>query len=384
MTPRDLTQASARGGRRRAVGGASLAELQAAAMSNDKRSTVAPLAQPPQWPTAPHPDDIYIQLTLGLEAVSASRPRVRGAEYTVIGQQRIKTRAAQGYNKKELGEYKETVGWLLRRAHVERNDVDDLGVHVIFHVRGMQKGDVDNLAKALLDGCNKIAWHDDRQVTRLTSEIVRNCDHPHIDLVIYVTERRARDCQNCGKPMTARQITDGRIFCSKGCYDRDQRLGINRKCVTCGTTVYRNSGKSRSKNVYCSPECRATGPGTCRECGKQSVEQWTNRRFCSTECSVKWHQRQALTPKSKPTGTCEDCGGPVFGTGSKRCRACHVAYVAPKGRGPIRTGATYDNCPDCGGRKRTISQRCVACFRGAAGRPASELTAISGLKAATA
>lgn len=33
MTPRDLTQASARGGRRRAVGGASLAELQAAAMT---------------------------------------------------------------------------------------------------------------------------------------------------------------------------------------------------------------------------------------------------------------------------------------------------------------------------------------------------------------
>ena len=292
--------------------------------------------------------------------MSKHRARVSAAEYTQMGGRRVKTKAAHGYTPQNLKEYEDKIGWLLRQARVERNDVDDLGVHAVFYVRGV-KLDVDNLVKALLDGCNHVAWRDDQQVTRLTAEAVRGSDEPHIDLVVYVTGRRARDCENCGKPLTASQIARGRMFCSKGCYDRDQRRGTNRPCATCGTIVYRNAEKAQEENVYCSPECRTTAPGICRECGKQSVEQWTNRHFCSTECSVSWHKRRALSPKSKPCGTCADCGGPVFGRGSERCKACSIAHRAPKGRPPKRTGASYDACPDCGGRKRTTSQRCIDC-----------------------
>ena len=188
--------------------------------------------------------------------MSKHRARVSAAEYTQMGGRRVKTKAAHGYTPQNLKEYEDKIGWLLRQARVERNDVDDLGVHAVFYVRGV-KLDVDNLVKALLDGCNHVAWRDDQQVTRLTAEAVRGSDEPHIDLVVYVTGRRARDCENCGKPLTASQIAGGRMFCSKGCYDRDQRRGTNRPCAASGA---RSCTAMRRKLRRRNTGCRNAGP----------------------------------------------------------------------------------------------------------------------------
>ena len=39
-----------------------------------------------------------------------------------------------------------------------------VSVRCIFHRAGIRKADVDNLAKAQLDGCNGLLWTDDNQV----------------------------------------------------------------------------------------------------------------------------------------------------------------------------------------------------------------------------
>jgi Holliday junction resolvase RusA-like endonuclease len=149
----------------------------AAAMSEDRG--------PDWWPRPPAAQDIYVRLTLDLEPVPKERHRTSAAEYTQIGTQRVKTRAAHSYTPQRLEAYEAEVGWLLRQARVKRNDTDDLGVHAVFHVRGHQP-DIDNLVKSLFDACNGVAWRDDRQVTCLTTGLVRGSDHPHTALMIYV------------------------------------------------------------------------------------------------------------------------------------------------------------------------------------------------------
>ena len=68
--------------------------------------------------------------------------------------------------------YKDLIGTIARMQYKEPTD-KEVGVYVRVFLTGVKTpmgrdGDVDNYAKSALDGLNKIAWIDDRQVTRLT------------------------------------------------------------------------------------------------------------------------------------------------------------------------------------------------------------------------
>jgi crossover junction endodeoxyribonuclease RusA len=326
------------------------------------------------WPESPAPEDVFVRLNLQIVPVTKGRARVRPAEYTVIGSARLKTRSARAYTPETTKQFQESIGWLLRSAKVVRNNVDDLGVHAVFYVSTFQRRDLDNLIKSLLDGCNGVAWHDDQQVTRLTSDLVRDSDDPHIELMIYVANRKARNCPKCDRALTSRQITGGRVFCSKECFDSEQRRGSYRACVVCGASVYRTVEKMQNENAYCSPECRTAGRRACQQCGERIEKPpSSNGRFCSTECSVAWHRGRPRSDKWRaPRGTCTDCGGETSNVGAARCRACWIAFRAVNGQGEALR-SQYDSCPDCEGRKRTTALRCASCFRaniraGTAGR----------------
>ena len=318
-----------------------------------------PTAALDRWPQVPPSEDIYAHLTLDLEPVSKNRARISPAEYTQVGAARIKTKKAHGYSSPRLKEYEGQVGWLLRQAKVKRNDVDDLGVHAIFYVRGNQRRDLDNLVKSLLDGCNKVAWRDDAQVTKLTSEVVRSSDHPRVELVIYVARSRAQGCAKCGRPLTNTKITLKAIYCSKECYDSEQQRGAYKECVVCGTYVYRDAEKTAAAETFCSPACRASGRGLCRNCGQPNEHPWSTGKYCSAECSEEWHRKKPLASKAVP-GVCEDCGGTTSSARAKRCRGCFIRKVSIQGQVPRRLSA-YDSCPQCGARKRTISAVCATC-----------------------
>lgn len=58
-------------------------------------------------------------------------------------------------------------------------------VELRFTLPDRRRRDLDNLAKAVLDGCNKVLWHDDAQVAEL--HIVRILKHPRPGVMISVT-----------------------------------------------------------------------------------------------------------------------------------------------------------------------------------------------------
>ena len=64
--------------------------------------------------------------------------------------------------------YKEEVGWLAKEAMNGRNPTDGcILVEIWAYVSGKKPGDIDNIAKSILDGMNKIVYLDDRQVIDL-------------------------------------------------------------------------------------------------------------------------------------------------------------------------------------------------------------------------
>lgn len=80
------------------------------------------------------------------------------------------TRAGGVYTPKRTRDYEDQVAWACRAARASHGNVD---VHVTIRFEcGRQHGDIDNLAKAVLDGLVKgQAIDDDRQVVKLTVEL---------------------------------------------------------------------------------------------------------------------------------------------------------------------------------------------------------------------
>jgi len=70
--------------------------------------------------------------------------------------------------------YKEQIGWMAL-TQTRKPIVGSVKVHVRVFLHGVSTpmgldGDVDNYLKSALDGCNKVAWVDDRQVYKATVE----------------------------------------------------------------------------------------------------------------------------------------------------------------------------------------------------------------------
>lgn len=66
-------------------------------------------------------------------------------------------------------DYKATVGWA-GRAAIKKPLTGPVEVAARFYLCGKRLPDLDNLLKAILDGLNKVAWNDDRQVVKVAGE----------------------------------------------------------------------------------------------------------------------------------------------------------------------------------------------------------------------
>jgi len=87
--------------------------------------------------------------------------------------------------------YKDSIGIMARRAY-ETPTSENVSVKVRVYLSGKTTpmggdGDVDNYAKSALDGCNKIAFVDDRQVVELFVEkIPCKADEQRMEIEINV------------------------------------------------------------------------------------------------------------------------------------------------------------------------------------------------------
>ena len=85
--------------------------------------------------------------------------------------QSYRAKKGGGYTHPRIKAWQDAVGWAARE-HMQGAEplVGNVQVDLIFHVPDKRKRDLDNLSKAVLDGCNGIVWDDDQQVTRLYLE----------------------------------------------------------------------------------------------------------------------------------------------------------------------------------------------------------------------
>jgi crossover junction endodeoxyribonuclease RusA len=71
--------------------------------------------------------------------------------------------------------YKDEVKWRAELATSQKLR-GDIQVEIQVYLRGKRRMDIDNIAKSLLDGCNKVCYDDDSQVTYLQIQKHRVAD----------------------------------------------------------------------------------------------------------------------------------------------------------------------------------------------------------------
>ena len=81
-------------------------------------------------------------------------------------------RNGQVYTPKKTREYEELVGWYAKQCMTEPLE-GNVMLHIKTYVKNNVSPDLDNIAKAIMDGLNGVAYKDDRQVMCLTVQRLR-------------------------------------------------------------------------------------------------------------------------------------------------------------------------------------------------------------------
>jgi len=94
-------------------------------------------------------------------------------EFTVPGRPRAKQRPRKGkhgnmYTPPETKEYERMVAWYaLQAMQGQRKLTGPTGVEIKLYFKNKKMPDIDNCAKAIMDGMLNVAYEDDRQVREL-------------------------------------------------------------------------------------------------------------------------------------------------------------------------------------------------------------------------
>lgn len=77
------------------------------------------------------------------------------------------------YTPRKTREYEELVGWCTKQTMKEPLQ-GDIAIDIRIYMKGNSWPDIDNVCKALLDGMNKVAYNDDRQVAALAIQRLKD------------------------------------------------------------------------------------------------------------------------------------------------------------------------------------------------------------------
>lgn len=102
------------------------------------------------------------------------------------------TRRSKHVNKyaKRYLAYKGHVGWIARQNHKGLPADGPIGIEISLYIHGGNAGDIDNYAKAITDGLNKIVYDDDKQITYmlLHKNRVKSKDDQRVEVEVYALQ----------------------------------------------------------------------------------------------------------------------------------------------------------------------------------------------------
>lgn len=159
----------------------------------------------------------------------------------------------------------------------------------------MQRIDVDNLMKHLLDCANGIVVEDDSQITTLFGTVDLDRERPRTVIVVAPYENTAF-----------------------------VRGSVELTCAGCGKTFSRRRSDNLTQRstagfaVYCSPTCRPPrnkATVSCASCGREFERRLAAQRFCSPTCRNQARTIHAAT-------YCRSCGRKTSKPGYGLCRDC--------------------------------------------------------------
>jgi Holliday junction resolvase RusA-like endonuclease/endogenous inhibitor of DNA gyrase (YacG/DUF329 family) len=194
--------------------------------------------------------EVVAQLMIPGEPASKARPRFdgRGSKTRAYTPEKTKSAEAQ-------------VAWHFSRARPDwrADGQGHFGLMAVFFCESRQRRDVDNMIKLLLDGLNKVVWHDDVQVIEVSARKVVGVAPARTELLLYRTwgyEAPTRNCEHCGKPVRLYASTrETTRYCSRACEQAARDKQWARECPQCGKQ-YR---ARRSDQVFCGRECSDQG-----------------------------------------------------------------------------------------------------------------------------
>lgn len=184
-----------------------------------------------------------------------------------------------------------------------------VGVHVVFYRRGLQRADLDNLIKQVLDAANKVCFEDDSQVVAIVARLERDDEQPRTELLLREHE-------------TSMQRGDGVLSTAT--------------CKRCGEDFqWRSYPSAKRVPSFCSQACRSRAEATCETCGETFVKNSPAQRFCTKTCAARSASRReaaatARRAAARPKNHCRSCGTELARQTSVQCRACWNASPKKK------------------------------------------------------
>lgn len=208
-----------------------------------------------------------------------------------------------------------------------------------FYLKTNQRRDADNMLKLVSDALTGLVWADDSQVVEVFAFKVP-ADRPDEARTEVVVARmpgmmpyQFGACLLCKRQFRTYPSWRYRAYCGRRCYGLGNRRRIIIPCTGCAKPVERTTGAPKTRETFCSMECRRAHQSVtiiCTGCGQPFTlerSMATRRKTCSAACAATVARTSA---RGRFWGVCIQCGRGVTKKEYQRCKACQMQNVADK------------------------------------------------------
>lgn len=97
-------------------------------------------------------------------------------------------RGGKVYTPRKTRQYEELVGWYAKQC-IPEPFTGDIQLHIKVYVRNNVFPDIDNIAKAIMDGLNGVAYKDDKQVMGLSVQRIKDGEE-RVEIELEIAQER--------------------------------------------------------------------------------------------------------------------------------------------------------------------------------------------------